>query len=78
MNDLQGWLQHQLDTRNEKGGLRELQHANLKIDFVSNDYLGLARSSRNSPSSHQRLTRISTTIQWRHGVALAGWQQRVG
>lgn len=45
MNDLQGWLQHQLDTRNEKGGLRELQHANLKIDFVSNDYLGLARSA---------------------------------
>jgi len=39
------WLKARLDAQRENGLLRELEVQSSGIDFISNDYLGLARSS---------------------------------
>jgi 8-amino-7-oxononanoate synthase len=41
---MESFLKEKLDERKEKGLLRTLQEANGLVDFLSNDYLGLARS----------------------------------
>lgn len=43
--NFENWLEQKLSDRKEKGNYRELTISKNKIDFVSNDYLGLARSA---------------------------------
>jgi 8-amino-7-oxononanoate synthase len=42
--NLDNWMQEALVNREVSGSLRALTHSQNKIDFVSNDYLGLAQS----------------------------------
>lgn len=44
--ELEGWMKKALQQRSEKGTLRNLSVSENKIDFVSNDYLGLAQSEK--------------------------------
>ena len=44
--ELEGWMKKALQLRSEKGTLRNLSISKNKIDFVSNDYLGLAQSEK--------------------------------
>jgi len=43
---LDQWLAGKLEDRSKKDLLRTLQGSNLRVDFTSNDYLGLARSEK--------------------------------
>ncbi|MFM7430985.1 MAG: aminotransferase class I/II-fold pyridoxal phosphate-dependent enzyme [Flammeovirgaceae bacterium] len=55
---LENWLEQKLSDRKEKGNYRELTISKNKIDFVSNDYLGLARSAE----IHQRVLKELNTL----------------
>ena len=50
---LDDWMDAALKERAAQGGLRELSLVKNKIDFVSNDYLGLARSAQLSQKIHE-------------------------
>lgn len=54
MHSLNDFLQEKLDGRKEQGLLRQLTTKRLTMDFLSNDYLGLARSEDLSRLIEQR------------------------
>jgi len=55
---LDDWMDAALKERAAQGGLRELTLSENKIDFVSNDYLGLARSAQLSQKIHEHYSSL--------------------
>jgi len=54
---MEGFLKEKLDERREKGLLRTLPESYRQIDFLSNDYLGLARNQQLRECIEERMTK---------------------
>lgn len=55
MNQAEEFIQHRLKQRLDKASIRKLVSTSLPIDFCSNDYLGLARSTELSKAIHDEI-----------------------
>lgn len=64
------WLEEKLRERQAVGTLRELTITKNKIDFVSNDYLGLARSSELNKKITQRFQSLDHPLNGSTGSRL--------
>ncbi|MFD1002782.1 aminotransferase class I/II-fold pyridoxal phosphate-dependent enzyme [Ohtaekwangia kribbensis] len=60
MDEFRKQLQVRLDTREQEGLLRTLKYTSARVDFTSNDYLGLARSQSLFDQIHHALDSFTT------------------
>lgn len=68
--NLEDWLEQKLSDRKERGNYRELTISKNKIDFVSNDYLGLARSAEIHQGVLKELSTLPTPFNGATGSRL--------
>jgi 8-amino-7-oxononanoate synthase len=68
--DLDNWLEEALHERASIGALRELSHSQNRIDFVSNDYLGLARSQALHQKIDERFRQLQNPMNGSTGSRL--------
>lgn len=72
MMTIQQWIDKKLDDRRNEGLLRELRPGNTLTDFVSNDYLGLARSEELGALISKKLQTLAVNRNGASGSRLLG------